>query len=204
MLELLAGTGLAIAAGLNAYIPLLVLGAAGKFIDAIQLPDGWAWLSNDWVLIVLGVLLVIELIADKIPVVDSINDWIQTVIRPASGGIAFGTGSASQTTAIEDPAAFVDSGQWIGVATGVAIALGVHLLKMSIRPILNAMTIGAAAPLVSSLEDIGSAVLSVLALLLPFLIIFAVVGMVFGVLALRRRIVLHRRGTPGIAKRPAP
>ncbi len=57
MLEVLTGTGLAVAAGLNAYIPLLVLGLAGRFIDFVELPAAWAWLSNEWVLAILGALL---------------------------------------------------------------------------------------------------------------------------------------------------
>ena len=40
MLEILAGTGLAAAAGLNAYIPLLALGLAGRFLDFVELPAG--------------------------------------------------------------------------------------------------------------------------------------------------------------------
>jgi uncharacterized membrane protein len=85
VLEILTGTGLAVAAGLNAYIPLLILGLAGRFVDVIELPAAWAWLTNDWVLIIIGALLVIEIIADKIPAVDSINDWLQTLIRDTPG-----------------------------------------------------------------------------------------------------------------------
>ena len=65
MLELLTGTGLAVAAGLNAYVPLLVLGLAGRFLDFVELPSAWRWLENEWVLLIIGVLLVIELVADK-------------------------------------------------------------------------------------------------------------------------------------------
>ena len=78
MLELLTGTGLAVAAGLNAYVPLLIIGLAARFFDFVQLPPAWNWLSNEWVLLIIAVLLVIEIVADKIPVVDSINDWLQT------------------------------------------------------------------------------------------------------------------------------
>ena len=56
MLEILTGTGLAAAAGLNAYIPLLIMGIAGR-IDWIQLPSGWLWLENEWVMVILGCLL---------------------------------------------------------------------------------------------------------------------------------------------------
>jgi len=193
VLELLTGTGLAVAAGLNAYIPLLILGLAGRFIDFVDLPAAWAWLENPWVLGILGVLLVIEVIADKIPAVDSINDVIQTVVRPVSGGIAFGTGSSSGTAVVDDPAAFFSSGSWIPIAIGVALALGTSLTKMAARPALNAVTIGAAAPVVSTVEDIGSVALSLFALLIPVLVIFAVVGIIAGFVFIIRRFRRKKR-----------
>ena len=67
MLEVLTGTGLALAAGLNAWIPLVVLGALDRFTGLIELPPAWAWLSNEWVLLILVVLLVLEFVADKSP-----------------------------------------------------------------------------------------------------------------------------------------
>lgn len=193
MLELLTGSGLAVAAGLNAYIPLLVLGLAGRFLDVVHLPDNWAWLSNPWVLAILGVLLVIEIVADKIPVVDSINDWIQTIVRPVAGGIAFGTGSASGTAVVKDPAAFFTSYAWVPVAVGVVLALATHLTKMASRPVMNAVTVGAAAPVVSTAEDFGSVVLSFIAILVPVLVIFAIAALVIGFVALFRRRFRKRR-----------
>ncbi len=193
MLELLAGTGLAIAAGLNAYIPLLVLGLAGRFVPFIELPTSWEWLSNDWVLIILGVLAVIEFIADKIPAVDTVNDWIQTLVRPASGGIVFGTGAATTTDAITDPSGFFADGQWTSIAIGALLALGVHALKASIRPALNAMTGGIAAPVASAAEDVGSVLLSLLALLLPVFVAVALIGIIVGAILLVRRLAARRR-----------
>jgi uncharacterized membrane protein len=193
MLEILTGSGLAVAAGLNAYIPLLVLGLAGRFLDFVHLPDNWAWLSNPWVLVILGVLLVIEIVADKIPVVDSINDWIQTIVRPVAGGIAFGTGSASGTAVVKDPAAFFTSYAWVPIAIGVLLALATHLTKMASRPVLNVATVGAAAPIVSTAEDFGSVALSFIALLVPVLVIVAIGGVVVGFVALFRRRFRKRR-----------
>jgi len=185
--ELLTGTGLAVAAGLNAYIPLLALGLGGRFLDFVELPAAWSWLENEWVLGILAVLLVIEVVADKIPIVDSINDWIQTIVRPASGGIAFGTGSASGTAVVTDPASFFSSSAWVPVALGILLALGTHLAKMAARPALNLATAGLAAPAVSTAEDFGSVILSLLALLLPVLVIVAIGGIITAfVLALRR------------------
>jgi len=200
MLEILAGTGLAVAAGLNAYIPLLVLGLAGRFLDFIVLPSGWTWLENEWVLVILGVLLVIEIVADKVPVVDSINDWIQTLVRPAAGGIAFGTGSATQTAVISDPASFFSSNAWVPVAVGVGLALATHLVKMAARPALNAVTAGAAAPIVSAAEDLSSVALSLFALLIPVLVVISIGGLIAAAVTLFRR--ARRRRKPQIVITP--
>ena len=195
MLEILTGTGLAFAAGLNAYIPLLLLGLGARFLDFVQLPTGWAWLENEWVLGILAVLLVIEFFADKIPAVDSVNDVIQTVVRPTSGGIVFGSGSASQTAAVTDPAAFFESNQWVPIVTGVLIALLVHGAKTAVRPALNVATFGLAAPVASFVEDVSSVLLSLLAILIPVLVVAVIVGLVvLFVLLMRRRRMAATRG----------
>lgn len=192
MLEILTGTGLAFAAGLNAYIPLLLLGIAGRFVDFVQLPAGWAWLENEWVLGILAVLLVIEFFADKIPAVDSVNDVVQTVVRPASGGIVFGSGAASETAAVTDPAAFFASNQWVPILSGVVIALLVHGAKTAARPALNLATFGVAAPVLSFAEDVSSVLLSVFAILVPVLVVVAVAGLVVGFVLLKRRMTATR------------
>lgn len=193
MLELLTGTGLAVAAGLNAYVPLLVLGLAGRFLDFVELPSGWTWLQNEWVLAILAVLLVVEIVADKIPAVDSINDWIQSIVRPAAGGIVFGTGSATQTAAVTDPAAFFASNQWVPIVAGIVIALGVHATKMFVRPAANALTAGAAAPVLSTGEDIGSVMFSLFAILIPILVIIALIALVVVVFSIFRRMRRRRQ-----------
>ena len=141
-MELLTGLGLATAAGLNAYIPLLALGLLSRFTDLVTLPHGWAWLENGWVMTIVAVLLVVEIVADKIPALDSINDAIQTFVRPTAGGIVFGSGTAAQTAAVTDPGAFAQSGQWIPVAIGVVVALVVSLTKSAVRPAANVATAG--------------------------------------------------------------
>lgn len=198
MFEFLTGTGLAAAAGLNAYIPLLVLGLASRLTDVVNLPGGWIWLENEWVLGIIGVLLVLEIVADKIPAIDTVNDWIQTVVRPASGGIVFGSGSASETAVVSDPAAFFSSNQWVPIVVGIVLALTVHVGKMAARPIANAATAGVAAPVLSTVEDLASVVLSAFAILLPILVIVGVAGLVAGLVLLIRRARRRRvdRGLP--------
>ncbi|MBH0108846.1 DUF4126 domain-containing protein [Salinibacterium sp. NG22] len=187
MFEILTGSGLAVAAGLNAYIPLLILGIAGRVFDFVELPAAWSWLENPWVIAVLGVLLVVEVIADKVPVVDSVNDWIQTIARPAAGGIAFGTGAASETAVVTDPASFFTSEAWVPVVIGIILAFGTHATKMAARPVLNAATAGAAAPVVSAAEDISSVLLSLMALIVPVIGTLALIGLVAWLVARVRR-----------------
>ena len=93
MIEILSAFGLSAATGLNAYLPLLIVGLFSRFTDWITLKAPWNTLENTWVLLVLAILLVIEMTVDKIPAVDTLNDVIQTFIRPAAGAILFASGS---------------------------------------------------------------------------------------------------------------
>ncbi|MET2012796.1 DUF4126 domain-containing protein [Microbacterium chocolatum] len=191
MLEFMVGSSLAAAAGLNAWMPLLVLGLADRFIPAVQLPAAWSWLSSDVALWIIGALLLLEVVADKIPAVDSVNDVVQTLVRPAAGGVVFGAGAGAESVAVDDPSALVADGGWIPIVIGIAIALGVHALKAIARPVANAATAGVAAPVVSSIEDASSLALSILALLAPLLgfviLVGGVVTAVWGLARLRRR-----------------
>lgn len=186
-MEFLVGSSLATAAGLNAWMPLLILGLADRFLPAVELPAAWAWLSSDLALWIMGALLLVEIVADKIPAVDSVNDVIQTVIRPAAGGIAFGAGAGAQTLQVDDPAALFTDSAWVPIVVGVVISLVVHATKATLRPVANAATAGVAAPIVSTTEDAASFVLSVLAILLPVLAALAIVGGIVGAVALVRR-----------------
>jgi len=135
---------------------------------------GWAWLSNGWVLVILGILLAVEVVADKVPVVDHVNDVVQTVVRPTAGGLAFGAGSGAQTVTVSNPGSFFGSHQWVPVVAGVLIALCVHGVKATARPVVNVSTAGFGAPVVSTVEDFGSALMSVLAILMPILVLVGI------------------------------
>ncbi len=186
----MVGSSLAAAAGLNAWIPLLVLGLLARFTDIVTLPAGWSWLTGDIALWVVGALLVVEIVADKIPALDSVNDVLQTAIRPAAGGIVFGAGAGAEALKLDDPSTFAQL-DWAPIITGIVIALGVHGVKAFARPAANVATAGVAAPVLSTAEDATSVVVSVLALLVPLLaVVFAVTAiaaLVWLVVARRRR-----------------
>ncbi|HWU29964.1 MAG TPA: DUF4126 domain-containing protein [Microbacterium sp.] len=189
MIEFLIGSSLAASAGLNAWMPLFLLGLADRLIPAVQLPAGWSWLSGDIALWVIGALLVLEIVADKIPALDSLNDIVQSVLRPASGGIAFGAGASAQTVAVEDPSAFFTDNAWVPIVIGVGIALAVHVVKAVGRVAANSVTGGLAAPALSTAEDGASFMLAVAAIVVPILALVLLVGLIVaaGVMTKRRR-----------------
>jgi len=185
--EFLTGFGLATSAGLNAYIPMLLMGLLARFTSLVNLPHGWTWLENGWVMAIVAVLLGVEIVADKVPALDSINDAVQTFVRPASGGIVFGSGTAAQTAAVSDPAEFARSGQWVPVVIGVVTALVVHLTKTAVRPAANVATAGVAAPVLSTIEDFTSVSLVFIAILVPALVLVVLVALAWGAIWLLRR-----------------
>lgn len=173
---ILTGLGLAAAAGLNAYIPLVVVGAL-QALGWVDFGSPYDNLANPWVLGVLVLLLIVEVFADKVPVVDSVNDVIQTVIRPAAGAVLF----AASTGVTDVPPA-------MALVAGLLTAGAVHGTKAAIRPVVNAGSAGAAAPVVSTGEDIVSTALAFIAILAPFLVLLVLAGFVWVVVRwLRRR-----------------
>lgn len=194
MLAALTGSGLSAAAGVNAYIPLLMVSLLARFTDHVSLPASYEWLTSWWALSIMAVLLCVELTVDKFPVLDHVNDVIQTVIRPASGGAVM---SASAAAAELDGAVGTQlpesDNQAMGWAVGIVIALCVHLAKMLLRPLINAGTAGFGAPVVSAAEDGGSAGLSLAAIFAPILAGIFLLLMVFGIVWLFRARRRRRR-----------
>ena len=175
----LTSIGLAIPAGLNAYIPLLAVAVANHF-GLLELRAPFDLLGSWWVIAIIAVLLVVEIVADKIPAIDHINDVISTVVRPAAGGLLFVAASPQSA----------DVNPWLLVVAGVIVAGGVHAVKASTRPVVNASTGGLGAPVVSTLEDILAGVTAVLAIIAPYLvaaIVLLVVALIAWMYAVRRR-----------------
>ncbi|MDT0213233.1 DUF4126 domain-containing protein [Rothia sp. ARF10] len=174
MLAALTGMGLSAAAGLNAYIPFMIVALVARFSDVITLPSGFEWIESPWAIGVGAVLLLTELVLDKIPAVDTVNDAIQTFIRPSMGGLIF-----AATTAAEDldRSTWMADNPWVGVVLGIVVSGLVHTGKMAARPAINAGTLGAGAPVVSTAEDGASLGLSLVAIFIPLLVVVALVAL---------------------------
>jgi len=161
VLGILTAFGLSASAGLNAYIPLLIVALLAKFTPLLKLNSPWDGLTSWWIIGLLVVLSLIEFFADKVPAVNHANDLIQTFIRPAAGAILFAA-SANVVT---------DVSPVLSVGAGLLVAGGVHAVKsLAIRPAVTAATGGVGNIPVSIAEDLASTFLSILSVIVPVLI----------------------------------
>jgi hypothetical protein len=161
LIGVLTAFGLSASAGLNAYIPLLVVALLARFTNLIALQSPWDTLTSWWVIGVLVVLSAIEFLADKIPAVNHVNDIIQTFVRPVAGAILFAASARVIT----------DIHPILALSIGLLTAGGVHTVKAGIiRPAVTATTGGAANTPVSIMEDVVSTVVSVLSVIIPVVV----------------------------------
>ncbi len=179
--SLLTGLGLAGAAGLNAYIPLLGVALLGR-AHLITLSSPFDALMHPVVIGVLVLLLALEVVVDKVPGADHVNDMAQTFVRPAAGAVLFlgGSGAAGQVPPL------------VLLIAGLVTAFGVHATKAAVRPAVNVATLGVGAPVVSLVEDGISAVTTVVAVLLPVLVVLLLAAVLWVGLRFARR----RRSEP--------
>jgi hypothetical protein len=178
--DLLTGIGLALPAGLNAYIPLLGVAMAQR-AGLLHLPRPYSVLGEWWAIMIIAVLLVIEILADKVPAVDHVNDVVQTVVRPLAGAVLMvgTTGALGQDYPV------------VMVVVGILLAGGVHAVKASARPVVNTTTAGVGGPVASVVEDVMAVLSTAAAILAPIL----VVGVVGVTAWLGWRFVWSRRKT---------
>lgn len=192
MLAALTGLGLSAAAGLNAYIPFLIVALIARFTDIITLPSTFAWIES-WPAIAVGVVLLLaEFFLDKVPVVDSLNDAIQTAVRPASAGVIVAATTAAED--FENSSSFFQENSWVGIVLGAVVALVVHSTKATVRPVVNAGTAGVGAPVLSTVEDGAAIGLSLVAVFLPLLVVVVLAAMAWFVWWAMSRMNRLRRG----------
>lgn len=171
-----AAFGLAAAAGLNAPLPVFASALLAR-LGVVDLGAPFDQLSETTGLIVLGVLLVVDFVGDKVPAVDHALHAVGTVAAPVAGAVLF-VGETGFDTDVPDPAA---------LATGASLAGSVHLIRAGIRPLSTVGTAGLGNPVLSLLEDATSATLTGIAFLAPLLAFLCVLGLIPAGIALWRR-----------------
>ncbi len=193
MEAILSGLGLSTSAGLNAYLPLILMNLAAQagIIDTKGVPA--EVLTSKPALVVFLILLVIETVADKIPAVDSVNDIINTAIRPTAGALMMVVSTSGMSGQVDPEVLTIMS-----LLAGSASAGSVHAAKATARPAVTLSTAGMGNMVVSVLEDILAIFISLVALLIPFFVVFfmaSFVGLIlWWIWERQRKDMLRQRG----------
>lgn len=182
---LAAGVIVAAAAGLRAFLPLLAIGLAARFLGLPLHPDA-RWLATDSALVALGVATLLEIAADKIPVVDHALDALGTGLRPLSA--AFG--------AFAMLVAWPEPWSWLVAALLGGGALALQLARAQLRVGSTLLTGGLANPVLSFLEDLAAALLLAAAIFAPLFGVVVLAGVLAGFLRRRSRAAASG-GRPG-------
>lgn len=178
ILPALLGLGLAAATGLKTFLPLLMLSVAVRFdLFGIGLNETVAWLDSDAALAALAVATIVELVADKIPIVDHVLGVVGTVARPIAGALA-----AYAVFDTVDPAVAAIAALILAAPT----ALAVHAAQSGVRLASTATTAGFGNPVLSAMEDVLAFVTVVVAFLAPLLIPVVLALMLWGAWRFRR------------------
>ena len=161
ILGIFSAFGLSASAGLNAYIPLFTIAVIAHYTDWFKLSPPYDTLGNPWIIILLGVLIIIEFLADKLPAINHMNDLLQTFIRPVAGAIVFA--ASAKVLTVNYPV--------LSLACGLLIAGGVHAVKaLALRPAVTATTAGIGNVPVSLAEDGVAVLTSLLAVVLQVIL----------------------------------
>jgi len=157
--QLAMGLSLAACAGLRAFLPLFVVGLAGR-LDWIPLTTHFDWLESTPSLIVFGVAVAAELLADKVPWLDNLLDLGQTFVKPIAGVMAVAA-VLHELTPLQ--------GAVLALVLGGGVAGAVHLGKAKVRLLSTVSTGGLANPAVSVIEEGGAWSLALAALVVPLI-----------------------------------
>ncbi|MEE1651552.1 DUF4126 domain-containing protein [Brachybacterium sp. J144] len=142
--------------GIRPYFMIFLLGLSGRLFDLEQVPGV---LQRTDLLVITGILLVVDLAADKIAFLDSFWDQLHTVVRPIAGGaIGFLLGGETDTTTAI-----------VMAVLGAATAFGAHSAKATARAVVNVSPEPVSNALVSTGEDVAAVVMGLLTILLPAL-----------------------------------
>jgi len=185
--------GFSLAAGVNLYATVAVLGLASRY-GWVQLPEQFKAFDNPWIIGVATALYLVEFIADKIPWVDSLWDSVHTVIRPVGGALI-------AVAALGQASPFF---QALTALVGATVAAGGHVTKAGTRVAINTSPEPFTNWIASLLEDVFVVVLSLLTLKYPLLSLVVCAFILFAIVLLARKIWQWLRPRPQISTEGPP
>lgn len=177
------GIVLAATAGLRAFLPVFSASLAAWMTD-MPLPDNLAWLEKPQTVLIFGVATLLEILGDKVPVVDHVLDSIQVLTKPALAVLA------------ATPFLYQLSPEYsvgIGILLGAPLALGVHSAKATARVGSTATTGGLGNPVLSIVEDVAAIASIIIGFVAPVLALVVMGATIFFLVRLAFRARRRRR-----------
>mgnify|MGYP000903209039 FL=1 len=159
LISLFVGIGLAAATGFRVFLPIFFL-SLGSYLGWIPLDQSYAWIGGLPAVIATGLATVVEILAYYIPFIDNILDSITVPLATIAGSLLF----ASQFTEVSNWI------QWsLAIIAGGGTAATISSVFAGTRAASSGTTAGVANPAISTIETIGSTIMSILAIFLPIL-----------------------------------
>ncbi len=160
--------GLAMASGVNTYLPLFMLALFARYSHVVHLSSRFQFLVSDQALIILGALAACEILAEKFPGLDNVWDFLHTLLRPLAGALAAGAALSTDKT----------FELVIAMLMGATLATAAHSAKSSVRLASTTKTFGAANTLLSIGEDAAVVCGTLLSLFSPWVMLGIVIAFV--------------------------
>jgi len=174
--------GFSLAAGVNLYATVAILGLAARY-GWVELPPQFDTFDHDIVIGVALAMYLIEFFADKIPYFDSLWDLVHTAIRPLGGALIAVAALGDAPPAVEGLVALL----------GGTVATSSHLTKTSTRAVVNTSPEPLSNWLLSLGEDLFVVGLGYLTLQYPVAALVVSVGLVGLIIAFTSVIIRTTR-----------
>jgi hypothetical protein len=184
--------GFSLAAGVNLYATVALIGLAARF-GWVNLPPEFGFLGSLWVIAAAGILYSVEFVADKVPWVDTLWDAVHTFIRPI-GGAALAVASLGEAS---------PSLRVLAALLGGAVAAGSHMTKAGTRVVVNTSPEPFTNWALSLLEDGMVVSLGLLALKFPLIALVVSLVVIAAIVALGGALVRAFRRRFGGSHAPA-
>lgn len=169
---------LSTAVGLRPFA-ILAISAVLVHFHILHPSHTFAWMGSDGVAGAFIFLALLEVIGDKIPVVDHVLQLTHLPIAPIAAALVAGTAI---------PNAGSNHAAWAAMAFAGVNALGVRTASSGLRYASSAFTLGIANPVISLIEDLIAIALVLIAFVLPF------VAIVIGLACMYAAILVVRAG----------
>lgn len=183
LMSVLIGLGLSAAVGFRVFVPLLVMSIAARAGD-LTLGSSFAWIGSTPALMAFSLATAVEITAYYLPVVDNVLDAV-------AGPAAVVAGILVSASVIGDIDPFL---KWtLAVIAGGGIAGAVQAVTTGARGASTLTTFGVGNPALSTLELGGSAILSLVAILLPIVALVCLLAFAVLAIVLTRRRRVRRR-----------